>query len=188
MRLISLVPAGLALFVSGAALAQGFAEWPNREDRFQVNFPGEPKRADMPYKTVKGTNLTAHVYSADAPASSIQAGTYSVTVIDYNSAPNDQGTAIDEAAASFRTKGTVKYDAGENIDQMSSWRMTVETPEKRRIMAEILMSNDKRLYIVQANTATNVPPPAQFQGSIQILDENGVRIRYRRVGSTERVN
>jgi hypothetical protein len=40
---------------------------------------------------------------------------------------------------------------------------------------------------VDGDTPTSVPPPAQFQASVQILDENGVRIRYRSVGSTERV-
>jgi len=30
-------------------------------------------------------------------------------------------------------------------------------------------------------------PPAQFQASIEILDTEGKRIRYRTVGSTERV-
>jgi hypothetical protein len=49
------------------------------------------------------------------------------------------------------------------------------------------MSNEKRLYIVEANTALSAPPPAQFQASVQILDEDGTRIRYKTVGSTERV-
>jgi hypothetical protein len=188
MRFVSLVAAGLALLVSSAAQAQLFQEWPSRDDRFVVNFPGEPTRTEMPYKTEKGTTLTAHVYTADAPANSIQAGTYSVTVVDYSSAsPEEQTSAIEEAAAVFRTRGTVKYDGSNNIDQMASWRLTIETAEKRRILTEILMSNEKRLYIVEADTPVTVPPPAQFQASVQILDADGVRIRYRRVGSTERV-
>jgi hypothetical protein len=40
------------------------------------------------------------------------------------------------------------------------------------------MSNDKRLYISEAQTALNAPPPAQYQASIQVLDDDGVRIRY----------
>jgi len=72
------------------------------------------------------------------------------------------------------------------IDNIKSWRMTVETAAKRRIFTEILVHGN-RLYIVDGDTPTNIPPPAQFQASVQILDENGVRIRYRSVGSTERV-
>jgi hypothetical protein len=187
MRFLHLIAAAAALFVSGAAHAQTWSEWADRENRFTVNFPGDPVKTQMPYKTSKGTNLTARVFTAEADPASRQAGTYSVTVIDYSSAPNDAPTAIEEAASAIRAMGTVKYNEANNIDQMASWRLTVETPDMRRILAEILMSNEKRLYIVQANTSLRVPPPAQFQASVQILDEEGVRIRYKTVGSTERV-
>ena len=187
MRSLSLIPAVLALFFSTAAYSQVWSEWADRENRFTVNFPGDPNKTEVPYKTAKGTNLTARVFTAEADPKSRSAGTYSVTVVDYKSAPDDAATAIQEAAAAIRAKGMPKYDAANNIDQMASWRMTIETADKRRILAEILMSNEKRLYIVQANTPMNVAPPAQFQASVQILDEEGVRIRYKTVGSTERV-
>jgi hypothetical protein len=185
MRLTSFFAAALISSLSGAAWSQ--TEWSNRDDRFVVNFPAEPARQDMPYKTAKGTNLTAHVYTAQAPATSIQAGTYSVTVVDYGSASGELATAIAEASDAIRAKGMAKYDEPGAIDQIKSQRLTIETADKRRIFAEVLAEGG-RLYIVQANTALNVPPPAQFQASIQILDDKGMRIRYRRLGSTERVN
>ena len=185
MRFASLVPAALVLTLAGAAFAQG--EWSNRDDRFVVNFPAEPARADTAYKTAKGTNLTAHVYTAQAPATSIQAGVYSVTVVDYSAAPAELATAISEASDAIRAKGMSKYDEAGAIDQIKSQRLTTETADKHRIFAEVLAEGN-RLYIVQAATPLNVPPPAQFQASIQILDANGLRIRYRRLGSTERVN
>jgi type IV secretory pathway VirJ component len=187
MRFLTLVSATLALFVANAAQAQTWAEWPSRDDRFVVNFPGEPARTEMQYKTAKGTTLPAHVYTAEADPKSRSAGTYSVTVVDYNSAPDELAIAIADAAKVARTKGNVKYDEENNIDQMRSWRLTVETATNRRILSEILVSAEKRLYIVEANTPINVPPPAQFQASVQILDADGVRIRYRTVGSSERV-
>ena len=187
MRSLSLIPAVLALFFSTAANCQVWSEWADRENRFTVNFPGDPNKTEIPYKTAKGTNLTAHVFTAEADPKSRSAGTYSVTVVDYKSTPDEAATAIQEAASAIRAKGTPKYDAAGNIDQMASWRMTIETADKHRVLAEILMSNEKRLYIVEANTPLNVPPPAQFQASVQILDEEGVRIRYKTVGSTERV-
>ncbi len=186
MRFLSLVPAVVALFISGAAYSQEWSEYVNREDFFTVNFPGEPAMAQAQFKTGKGTTLNAHVYTANAPASSILAGKYSMTVIDYSSAPMELAAAIEDAAKQARAKGAPKYDAGGMIDNIRSWRMTVETPQNRRILSEILVHGN-RLYIVEADTPTNLPPPAQFQASVQILDENGVRIRYRSVGSTERV-
>ena len=60
-------------------------------------------------------------------------------------------------------------------------------PAQRRLLAEILISADKRLYISEADTTLNAAPPAQYQASLQILDDDGVRIRYRAVGNPERV-
>ena len=160
-----------------------WSEWADRENRFTVNFPGDPNKTE----TQDGEGKIYGAYIHRQADKSRSAGTYSVTVVDYKSASEEAATAIQEAAAAIRAKGMPKYDAANNIDQMASSRMTIETADKRRILAEILMSNEKRLYIVEANTALSAPPPAQFQASVQILDEDGVRIRYKTVGSTERV-
>jgi cytosine/adenosine deaminase-related metal-dependent hydrolase len=114
-------------------------------------------------------------------------GSYQMTVIDYKNAPDEIGTAIDEAAQMVRAKGKVAYDGTGMLDNHKSQRITVETPNGRRLLAEILVSADKRLYISEADTTLNAAPPAQYQASLQVLDDEGVRIRYRAVGSTERV-
>ena len=181
MRMMGLIPAVVALFISGAANAQ-WAEFVDRADHFTVNFPGDPAKTDLNYKTAKGTALQGHVYVAQD-----QRGRYQMTVVNYATAPDELATAIDEAAASIRAKGTVKYDGTGMLDNHKSQRITVETPGQRRLLAEILVSADKRLYISEADTTLNAPPPAQFQASLQVLDDEGVRIRYRAVGSTERV-
>src|ERR1700732_82947 len=62
MRSLSLIPAVLALFFSTAAYSQVWSEWADRENRFTVNFPGDPDKKEVPYKTTKGTNLTARVF------------------------------------------------------------------------------------------------------------------------------
>ena len=178
MRSVSLIPAIVALFLSSAASAQVWEEYVNRDDFFQVNMPGEPTVTQAPYRTVKGTNLTAHVYTATAPASSVTAGTYKVTVVDYSSAQNELGDAIEQARQAMLAKGTVKYDARENLDMHRSWRITVETPTSR-ILGEILIAANNRVYIVEGETPIALPPPAQFQASIQVLNNEGVRIRTR---------
>jgi hypothetical protein len=187
MRFISLIVAVMALVASTAANAQDWGEYVNRENFFTVNFPGDPMETTAPYKTAKGTMLTARIFSADAAPDSILAGTYRLTVVDYNSAKDELPTAIEEAANTIRAKGTVKYDGKNMLDNHLSWRLTIETPAGRRILAEVLVAENGRLYISEAETALNIPPPAQYQASLQILDENGVRIRYKSVGSTERV-
>jgi hypothetical protein len=176
MRFIGFIPAVVALFISGAASAQSWSEYANRGDFFSVNFPGDPTEQDITYKTAKGTSLPAHVYTAQDAK-----GRYSITVVDYNSAPGELVTAIDEAVKNIRAKGIPKYDAVNMLDMHRSWRITVETTDKRRLLGEVLVADNKRLYISQADTALNVPPPAQFSVSLQILDKDGIRIRNREV-------
>src|SRR5258708_39251722 len=113
-RLIPVIPAVAALFISGAAFAQARDAYVNRENYFTVNFPGDPTVTEVPYKTVKGTNLTARIFTAAAPAGSIQAGTYRVTVIDYTNAKGELADAIEQARRSVLAKGRSKYDAVNN--------------------------------------------------------------------------
>ena len=139
-------------------------------------------KTDTTFKTAKGTSLPGHIYTAED-----RRGRYFMTVIDYKSAPDELATAIDEAAKLVRAKGKVTYDGTGMLDNHKSQRITIETPAQRRLLAEILVSADKRLYISEADTTLNAPPPAQFQASLQVLDDEGVRIRYRAVGNPERV-
>ena len=88
MRMLGLISAIAALFISGAAHAQVWEEYVNRGDFFAVNFPGEPTRTDITYKTAKGTTLAGHVYTAQDSR-----GRYSITVVDYNSATDELATA-----------------------------------------------------------------------------------------------
>jgi len=106
-----------------------------------------------------------------------------MTVVDYANAPSEVGTAIQEAADIIRKQGEAKYDDAGNVDRIKTQRMTVDTPNGNRILAEILVHTN-RLYIVKANVSQKLPPPAQFQASVQILDKDGVRIRYEQDGVT----
>ena len=178
MRAVSLIPAIVALFLSSAASAQVWEEYVNRENNFQVNLPGEPTETSVPYRTVKGTNLTAKVFTATADPNSITAGTYRVTVIDYSSAQGELGDAIEQARQTMLAKGMVKYDDINNLDFHRSRRITVENANVR-ILGEILISATNRLYVIEGETPLNVPPAAQFQASLKILNSEGVRIRER---------
>ena len=180
MRFVGLVvPAVVAAAaLSGAAWAQAWDVYANRTNFFTVNLPGTPVETTAPYRTAKGTNLTAHVFTATAPPSSILAGTYKVTVVDYSSAKDEIPMAVEHAAKGVSARGTVKYDGLNNLDLHLSRRLTIETA-MTRILAEILVAENDRLYITQAETPLNVPPAANFQASLQILDASGKRIRER---------
>jgi hypothetical protein len=182
MRFVGLI-AAVAVCISSAVFAQAWSEYFNREEFFMVNFPGEPQVKQINYRTEKGTQLKAKVFTATAPAGSITAGRYAMTVVDYSTAPAELATAVAEAAKVYRAKGTPTYDDTGNVDRIRTQRQTIETPNRTYVMTEIL-AHGTRLYIVEAETAMNVPPPAQFQASVQILDEEGKRIRYEQDGKT----
>ena len=183
MRRLGFIAAAVVMCVSSAVYAQAWSEYINRQEFFTVNFPGDPMVKEIPYKTEKGTNLKAKVFTANAPAGSITAGRYAMTVVDYSTAPGELSTAVAEAAKIYRAKGNPTYDDTGNVDRIKTQRQTIETSNMTYIMTEIL-AHGTRLYIVEAETGMNVPPPAQFQASVQILDENGQRIRYENDGVT----
>ena len=184
MRLTPFIPAALALSLAVPAFAQGWEEYTNREDHFTVNFPGEPAVQSITYKTPKGTSLPAHVYSAkDA-----RGGEYRITVVNYATAKGEEATAIDDAAKTLQANGTVKYDDGkEHQNNMRSHRTSVALPNGRFLLGEALMDRADRLFIMEADTPPNVPPPSQFQASLQVLDDNGIAIRYKNPESDQRV-
>ncbi len=178
MRLIRICPAVVALFLTGAASAQSWDVYTNQENFFSVNLPAVPRATQAPYKTLKGTDLTARVFTTVVPPGSRLSGTYTITVVDFSNARDEISTAVEHASDVFRAKGTVKYDAIENLDLHASRRLTVETPTTR-ILAEILFAANNRLYITSAESVLTQPPPVQFQSSLQVLDDKGARVRTR---------
>src|SRR6267378_8026913 len=81
MRLTPLVSAAVVLSMSGASFAQEWIEFANRDDRFTCNFPSVPKVTEITYRSERGADLPARVYSAVQGQSR-----YSVTVVDYTQA------------------------------------------------------------------------------------------------------
>jgi hypothetical protein len=183
MRLLSFAVVGLGLTLAAPAYAQAWDEFTNREDHFTVNMPGEPTVETITYKTSKGDTLPGHVYTGkDA-----RGGEYKITVINYSSAPSDEETAIKDWADQERKKGTVKYDGVEHQNNMRSQRISLVLPNGRFLLAEALMDRANHFFILEADTPPNVPPPSQFQASLQVLDDNGIALRYKNPDSTERV-
>ena len=182
MRLASIIPAVLVLLFSVPVYAQSWEEFTDRQEHFTVNFPGDPKVESITYKSEQGTSLPAKVYTAkDA-----RGGEYKLTVVNYASDPTEAGTAIAQAAKAIRSKGDVRFDGLEHTNNMKSQRVSVVLPGSGRFLLSETLMNEGRLYIMEANTAPNVPPPAQFQASLQVLDDSGVAIRYKNPESTER--
>src|SRR5258708_28316620 len=111
MRIVGFIPAVIAVFFSGAACAQTWGEFVDRPDHFTVNFPGDPNKADLAYKTAKGTTLPAHVYTAQDAR-----GHSTMTLVNYANAPDELASPIEEAATAIRAKRPLKHDRTALLD------------------------------------------------------------------------
>lgn len=185
------------LLLSCAQLhAQGWIELIDKTDRFIVNFPGKPQVSEISYESELAVQLPARLYALDNAA-----GRYSMTVVDYTQAErvhrencealatyecdgNEVSTevrgAIAFAAWNYRrsTNGRITYDAYAQVDGVPGHQLQITNPDGSRTFVAIHL-HARRLYILEGTVPEDAPPPGMFQQSLGILDEHGLRVRYR---------
>ena len=177
MSLIRLLLACLILLVWAPVFAQEFPEWieyMDRQELFQINFPGQPTVTESSYKTQSGETVPAKVYTAkDGPA------IYSLTVVNYRgSEAVDYRGSTDWAAWNFRRRGgEVTFDAHAVTDWIVGHQLQITNPDGTRSYIGI-HPHMRRLYIMEATAPPGYPPPSDFPQTISILDEQGRAIRY----------
>jgi hypothetical protein len=169
------------LSAAPAVAQQNWIEFVDKAERFGVNLPGTPQVHETPYTSWRGAMLTARVYTVkDGPRS------YSVTVVNYAKVADAQDVDVTDvlgsiawAARSVRTRPGVEitYDAYAQADRIEGHEIYLVNPDKTRTMVGIFM-HARRLYILDATVPAAGPPPLQFQQSLEIFDEKGVRVRY----------
>jgi len=77
MRVTAIVFA-VALLTAGSASAQDWEQYTSIQDGFKIDFPGQPKVAEIKWKSEYGYELPARVYTVDKGKEH-----YSMTVVDY---------------------------------------------------------------------------------------------------------
>jgi hypothetical protein len=187
--------AGITVLLVAATLqAQEWSTYSNRIDRFEVNFPGQPKVEEIKWPSEYGAVFPGRVYSVEQSGSR-----YSVTVIDYTDAERihaartnhteadslpiywqvDVQASIAYAATKFRQRPGVKvtYDAFHYIDLVSGHQLQMTNPGQSRTFAGIYL-HESRLYILEATVPAKAPPPGLFQQSLGFLDAAGKKVRY----------
>ncbi len=173
MGFAKLVPAALLVFWTHAAAAQAWIEFKNEEVRFAVNFPEQPVAEDIEWISEDDAPLPAQKFTAQRGDS-----IFSVIVVDYREArPITRLGAEAHTAAKYRKLGEVTYDAFSQLDRISGLQLQITKASERRSFIAI-HAHEGRLYVAEADVPLRAPPPGQFQQSLQILDENGIRIRY----------
>ncbi len=204
MRAIALVFV-LSLSVSGTAAAQEWEQFVSMEDRFQVNFPGEPTVTETTWTTALEYMLPARVYSAAAGR-----GRYSVTVVDYSGLEqlgiaraatcesgnqqcrqNENNAILGSGYWMHDERGAIVYatfkliQKAEEVTQLVwEWQDLVEghllnltNTDGSRTLAYVTM-HEHKLYIMEGTVPKGYPSPGLFQQSLGWIDEDGNGIRY----------
>jgi len=181
MRLIGLaagfVVLAFALFGPSASHAQAWVSYVSMEDHFAQWFPAEPIVEDVEWIDEDSNVRPARKYSAER-----NDGTYDLYAVDYSEAGfTTMRGSVAHTATKYRQMGEVTYDAYAQLDRIEGHQLQITTEEGRRIFfAEFL--HDNILYVLDANIPPRAAPPLQFQQSMQILDPQGVRVRYTQEG------
>jgi hypothetical protein len=195
--------AALVLFGYSSLLAQEWIEFASREDRFTCNFPTQPTITQTMYRSEKGADLPARVYSANQGQSR-----YSVTVVDYTklqailtekakscpagAEPCIGGGASGEGHWRSDLRGALVYASWQFmkrdakltsynynfVDLVEGHQLQLtNNADKSRTFAGVYMHENK-LYIIEGTVPAGFPEPGLFQQSLGWLDENGVGLRY----------
>jgi len=180
MRCAKFILAAIASLYAFSAAAQGWVHFADHGEFFSVNLPHEPTVEEITYNSEFHAELPAKIYTASDPQVD-----YTITVVDY--APSDIPSprkvydlrgSIAFAAWNVRQRGgEITYDAYAQIDRIDGHHLQITNPDQSRTFVAIHL-HANRLYILEAIASPGTPPPAQFQQSLSILDENGERIRY----------
>ena len=204
MREIAFLVALCVLLCSGTAAAQEWGEYTNIKDGFSVNFPGQPKIAEMTWTSQMNYSLPMRVYSAEKGPER-----YSLTVVDYSgieqlgaeraktcppgnancraNAPASLGPGYshhdERGAIVYATFKLLQRDA-KLINMTWEWQDMVEghqiqltNADQSRTYAWIGM-HAHRLYIVEGTVPARYPEPGLFQQSLGWVDKDGKKIRY----------
>jgi hypothetical protein len=203
MILIRVLTMAVVLAIPGVAVAQEWAEFTSKEDRFTCNFPGEPKTAATTWTSEHGATLPGRVYSA-----TLGPNRYSMTVIDYSNVEE-----ILTKKASSCPAGAETCRGGRGATGLGYWKIDLQGaptyalwkllqqdvklthltwnqmgmvggdlvqlthPDGSRTFASIYMHQSK-LYIMEGTAPAGSAPPGLFQQSLGWLDEEGKALRY----------
>jgi hypothetical protein len=165
--------------LSGAAHAQGFTEYVNREDGFVVSLPVAPSIETFTYTSEYDSKVPARRYTA-----SDRTTRYVMTVVNMTTTdrePARQGIeirgAIQFAATALRRTGTVTLDSYHELEGVPGQLLQITRAGGMRNYAGIYL-HKRRLYILEAIQPAGAVPPLLYLASLGFVDAGGRRLTY----------
>ncbi len=204
MRVIPLFATIFVLSVQGTSFAQEWTQFNSLQDRFTANFPGEPEITDIVWASEFGAGLPGRAYTVDQGPSSYSVTVVDYNPIrrilteKAKGCPPgaercDGGTAGYSGAGYWKNdvRGALVYTTWQFMQRDVEvthymWNYLGQGPEghelqlvnnadQSRTFVSMYM-HENRLYIMEATTPANYPPPGLFTQSIGLLDDEGERV------------
>jgi hypothetical protein len=108
--------------------------------------------------------------------------TYTVIAVNYDDVEEAiYHPAYEHAASVYREMGEITFDDHAQVDRIDGHQLQITLPDGRRLYFAAHY-HAGRLYILDANVSARSAPPGQFQQNLQIVDAEGVRVRYTNEG------
>jgi hypothetical protein len=171
-RLVTLVSCLIAPLLQGAVPQLGEIVpsdiYVNCEYRVAAQFPGEPMVRDITYRL--GTR--------SAPAREFylehEMGLLSVIVAHFSNGPEFDQKLLDEAAASLRPRGEVRFEfeVSYDVPEIPGRQFSIALADGRILRAHVYMA-EHRLYITEATSDPADVLAFRFEESVSLIDENG---------------
>ena len=178
MRIAIYILTAIITFAPVPVLAQDWINYFDYEQRFSVNLPGEPTIEDTMIVSQRGGTYPARIYRANEGESR-----YVVKVTNYTGAViSDIRGSIAWEAWKYRmdaleSGGEITFDGYAQVDRIEGHQLQIANADTSRTFIAINLLAS-RLYVLEATVPETAPPPALFQVSLQMLDENGERASF----------
>jgi hypothetical protein len=176
--LLAAVALGLASPASAQVMARGY--YNHIDSRVSVYFPGVTNTNQVTieqfdYVTERGPAVPALRFRYSEPG-----GTrYLVTAVDFKSKYPAQDVivqaAMAHAATNYRKLGEVTFDAGHRTDRIPAHQLNIRLPNGNILYVLLVLHQDdemdeRRLFIVEAETAPRARQPGLFLASFGIIN------------------
>jgi hypothetical protein len=173
---IWLLAAFIVVLHAAPAAAQEWIEYTDREQRFLVNFPGQPTVRDTTWEPHRDKPMPAREYSAQ-----VGPARYTFTIVDLTGirqAGDVKGSVAWEAWRFRKRGGKITWDMFGMNDNIPGHHIFI-TNDDGTVTTAAIYQHERKLYILETKAPPNTPGALLFFQSLAILDEKGDVIRYR---------
>jgi hypothetical protein len=194
MRTTTIACAFALLLVARPAFAQEWFTYTNVPDSFEVYAPTQPKVAELTWKTQTGFTMPARIYTFEHGKN-----LYTVTVVDYSSAPEQgkkrsascpavdancvgsnlsgdgywkhdvRGAMLHAAATLLKRDVKLTELSWNQITSISSIQVQAQSNRDQSLTYAVVTMHENLLYVAEGTVPKGSPAPAIFAGSFAVL-------------------